>query len=229
MKRAPASSIAGDSRPGSREAARARASEPRRSRQQSGGRDPLARAHDALRIAAARLLRSARSIEAGQRLFAIRRIENARHWRAVRRLARVRHWLDSAGNRLFEVGAVMQRATLQATYYYDETGSGASRGMGPVMCELLELVHRAMELELRFEAINVCFREERQPGGLLAGPDAFDKGLVPLAPDVLRRLRGDEAKPVTHQPYRQPVAISATAFRRVTRGRAPPALPLPTL
>lgn len=229
MKRANASSTAGDSRWGSRGAACPRDS--RRSRQQAAWRDSFAGARQALHVAAARLRRSARSIEAGERLFAIRCFESDRHWRAVRRLGRVRRWLNSAGNRLVHAEAALRATTARAgdlpLECADQYGQ-ASRAVRPATFEWLGMMELAIDLELRFAALGVCFREERKPGGLLA--DLPAEGEPPqLSPALLRRLRGDEAKPVTHQPYRQPIAISATAFRRVTRGRAPPALPLPTL
>ena len=230
MKRATASRTARDSRSRSLGPACSRPGS-RSSRQHASWRDPLARAHHALGVAAGRLRRSTRSIEAGERLFAVRCVESDRHWRAIRRLARVTRWLNSAGNRLFAAEAALRSTSARA---YDISAdcagqsSRASRAVVPATFELIDLVAQIMDLEARLATLGVCFREERKPGGLLA--DAFDETAPPqLDPAVLRRLRGDEAKPVTHQPYRQPIAISATAFRRVCRGRAPPALQLPTL
>jgi hypothetical protein len=232
MKRAAARSTARDSRSRSREAGCSRGSGPRRSRHQVTWHGPFSRARNALAIAAERIRRSSVIIEAGERLFAVRCVENDRHWRAVRRLGRVSRWLNSAGNRLFEAEAALRNTTAlayDAPYdpYADPYGQ-ASRAVRPATYQLIAMVEQLMELDARLKAVGVCFREERKPGGLLEDI-AGEPASRPLTAGLLRRLRGDEAKPITHQPYRQPIAISATAFRRVTRGRAPPALQLPTL
>jgi hypothetical protein len=203
---------------------------PRDSQSRSGLRAtwrlPLLRAQRALETTVRRLRRSLRSIEAGERFVASCVIESDRQLRALRPLGLVPSWLASAEHRLTEAQSALRSTAVRVQAFPDDW-EDAGTEMIEASIRMVELVVETGALFTRLSELSVLFAEKRAPGGALA---YLNVDVEPeLSPALLRRLRGDEDTPVTHRPYQPPINPSATAFRRVSRGRAPPALLFPTL
>jgi hypothetical protein len=222
MRRAAASRTARDSRSGSTAESR-----PRGRRGAITWREPLSLAHHALAVVALRLKASVRAIEAGERFVETCRMESHRHYRNFRGLGRTLAWLQSAENRLYEADRALRRVA-ELSEESPEEWSQAFAAQLATTAELAQLAFRAGLLHLRFAAVSRRFSEQRKPGGTLAD---IDLPVAPpeLDPILLRRLRGEEGETVIQWPEAASIPVPATAFRRVTRGRAPPALLFPTL
>jgi hypothetical protein len=225
MRRAAASRTAR----GSRSASTAE-SRPRVSRGRRGAitwREPLSLAHHALAVVALRLKSSVRAIEAGERFVETSRMESHRHYRNFRGLGRTLAWLQSAENRLYEADRALRRVA-ELSEESPEEWSQAFAAQLATTAELAQLAFQAGLLHLRFAAVSRRFSEQRKPGGTLADVD-LPVAPPPLDPILLRRLRGEEGETVIQWPEAASIPVPATAFRRVSRGRAPPALLFPTL
>jgi hypothetical protein len=225
MKRAAASRTARDSRSGSAAESRPRGS--RSNRRPLTWRDPLTGVHRALAVAVLRLRSSTRAIEAGERFVANGRMDSHRHYRNFRGLGRTKAWLQSAENQLFAAERAIRRSEALETGSPDEGIRGLVLRMNSTL-QLVKLLQQAGLLHLRFSALSIRFREERQPGGPLAD-FIFTTAAAPLDPELLRRLRGEDDDDVLQWPDQAPIPVPAAAFRRVSRGRAPPALLFPAL
>jgi hypothetical protein len=224
MKRAAASRTVRDSRSGSEAGSRPRAS--RASRRPITWREPLASAHRALAVATLRLRSSVRAIEAGERFVENHGIESHRHYRNFRGLARTTAWLQSAENQLFAAERALRRSAALDVDPAGEGDGGCWSRLDSTL-QLMQLLQHAGDLHMRLSALSIRFREDRKPGGPLAD---FDFPAAPqLDPTLLRRLSGEHDDSVLQWPDEAPIPVPAAAFRRVCRGRAPPALLFPTL
>jgi hypothetical protein len=224
MRRAAASRTARDSRSGS--PAEPRPGVSRASRRAISWRDPLSLAHRALAVVVLRLKSTVRAIEAGERFVETCRMESHRQYRNFRGLAHTLAWLQSAENRLYEAERALRRVAALSEESPEEWSNAFAAHLATTL-ELAQLARQAGMLHLRFAALSRRFSEQRQPGGPLADLDL--PAAPQLDPILLRRLRGEEGEPVLLWPEAAPISVPATAFRRVSRGRAPPAFLFPTL
>ena len=224
MRRAAASRTARDFRSGSTADSRPRV--PRASRRGKSWREALSSAHSALAVVVLRLKSTVRSIEAGERFVETCRMESHRQYRNFRGLGRTPAWLQSAEKRLYEADRALRRAAALSEESPEDWSDAFAARLAATL-ELAELAQQAGLLHLRFSTLSKRFSERRQPGGPLADIE------LPVAPQLdpilLRRLRGEEGDPVILWPEAASISVPAAAFRRVSRGRAPPALLFPTL
>ena len=184
-------------------------------------RKPFRRVQSELRSTTTRLQRAERTIAAGERVLAGCSPEGRRQRRDLRPLPNLHRCLINATNRLIRGQRAISH-TIARVIPFPQRANGASDALFEAQTELLVRLRETGMLILRLEDLLAATRSP-------AGPLARVSLLLPAEdaePEPVTVRGSDDAAEIApdHPPYRCPLGNAVSAARRVSPGRAPPAL-----
>lgn len=185
-------------------------------------RKPFRRVQSELRSTTARLERARRTIDASERLLAGGRVEGRRHERDLRPLPNLHRCLINATNRLIRGQRAISH-TVARILPFPQHATSASAALYEAQTQLFLRLRETGLLILRLEDLAAATRNP-------SGPLARFSLLLPAGEagtDTATTRRGSDdatAETRSYPPYRCLLRNPASAARRVSRGRAPPAL-----